>query len=400
MTGPNADTIEVPPDDWDAVFETDLTPDSLQEDTSTAAPADTPAAVPEPSAVPALEHSATTAEGAPAKGVDPNRNPDGTFKAKPKDNAPVSRQQAASATAAAATLQGFTPPTGGNALTFRVDGEEVTPKGALAFPDGYWIPRQTWDREIRPHYLGSRNAWRQRERDLASQVAERERAVNTERTIADKIQAEVLALIESGPDGIAAWLQNYHQNAPVMMAQIEKTRAIEELAAVRAAQQEQQEAVHAAALAPRMQQWLHDAMTHTIKQTPELAVLGENPEELSGLRDEFWETYGQALFWEAEHADPARGIAQGAIYVNPDTLLVALNREAQKVQVIRDRLTRANAAAKANAAVIAPTVTAPVPSRATPPAAANGTPHQRASRARESFDSVDFVNQEFKDLEL
>lgn len=405
MTAPGAtNPNELTDSDFDTLLNIDFDPDSSDQPTPPTPPAPAPAESEPPATDAALDaqrgaptEPATSVAGPPATDQPPRRA-DGTFApkteatAKPAE-APAAGQQPATQPPAVA---GFTPPLDSQPFSFRVDGEEVQPKGALAFADGYYFPKAVWDREIRPHYLGSRNAWRQRERDYQTRIFDAERATQTERNVADKIQQEVLTLLESGPDAIQAWLENYRQNAPLMRANIEKARYQEELEALKAAQQEQQEAAHAEALRPRLQQGLVYNVTEIIKELPELSVLGDTPDDVARVATDLWENYGPQCFIEHEQADPARGIAPGQITLNTEFVINRLQREAAKYHTIRDRALRANSAAKSNAAALTPAAPVQTP-RATPPAKPSQASRKPAPRRLEPT-TDDIVDESFKDF--
>jgi len=321
------------------------------------------------------------------------RGPDGKFIAKSESaGAPtvtkVGVSQADSAVAPAAVAPAapaaFKLPDGAQPFPFKVDNEQVTLDGVVRYPEGVWIPAEAWDRQFVPKYLGSRQRWMQERQQWGQREEQFARQVETERNTNAKLLAEVKTLLEAGPEAMQAWLQEYHTNAPLMLARMESVHAKEQLAAMERERQAEVEDAQAQAMVPRLQQWLGDAVALTVKDTPEFAALGTDPKELHGLALELYDTYGAQLFWEADKAYPEMGIAQGQILVNPHTLTSALQREARRVNTIRSRVLTAKEAEERNKAALASSATASSPASPRQPA---GPPAKPAPKKKNDYEA-------------
>jgi hypothetical protein len=229
----------------------------------------------------------------------------------------------------------------------KVDGQEIPIEGASVHGDYLVIPKATWDRTIRPQYLGDRTVWRQKEQGYQRQLQQVAAQQSEETLRARGLLAKVAELDKGGPEAWATWLDNFHQNRPILEAEI-KARIAEQRAA--ALEQQQRAVVEEQAKAaeePLYQQHLIDTLRQALAQD-EYKVLASEQDEL--LR-ELWEDHRDRLFVVADRDYPEYGVRQGEPAFNYDALNALLTRQAAKAAKVRQQVEQLERAAKVNASV-------------------------------------------------
>jgi hypothetical protein len=137
----------------------------------------------------ALDHEPSDDEEAPAADPTPTASSVGSDPAASPDSAAVSP---ATGTPAQASTPATSPPAGSvsppvdHPLTFRVDGKDFAPKGAVVRPDGaVVIPKESWHALHREN-LADRGPWRERETRYRQTIAELSQTASSQRTAAEQ----------------------------------------------------------------------------------------------------------------------------------------------------------------------------------------------------------------------
>jgi hypothetical protein len=242
------------------------------------------------------------------------------------------------------------PPPGGSPFQFTVDGTPITPDGALQYPEGVWIPTEVWDRQIRPNYLANRQTWRAKEADYQRQIRQGQEVQSEKAARADALLAKVAEIDKGGPEAWAAWLDEFHQNRPILEAQIRAQLAESRAQAFEAAEQERRAEAEAEALVPQLRQHL-DSTLKTYLARDEFKVLASEAERLLGA---LWEDHAARLFFEADRDYPEYGLARGQPAFRYDEFQRLLEREAAVARQWSEKVKAVEAAAKRNAAAVSP----------------------------------------------
>jgi hypothetical protein len=381
MTSPQVDA-GAGPDEFD--FSDVFTEDSTPAPEPTSATGDSSAPPPESSS-PGLD--------------DGQSSPESTAPEAPEDDGlgtPDAPPPPASAAGAPAPTDGTPPPTAAplvapeNAqFAFKADGAEVQLKGAWVTSDGAHIviPKGVWDREFRPHFIGNRQQWMQKERGYHSQIQQLQAAKSQKETEAEAVVAEVAEMLSKGPDAFAEWADNFAINAPLLLERA-KANAYKQQLDSRAQQETaQQEQERVQQLIPQLQDRLATALEQALSR-PDFQLLAATQDEKVELLRDLWTQHGQTLFWEQPDDDPARGIPKGYIGFNEDALANLLSQRAQQIKRVLDRQKATTSVAQKNKAALQPTGIQQKPNNGQRPAAPAPSQPQRPENYRDFKDKL------------
>lgn len=311
-----------------------------------------------PAASPGDEPSATP--GGPATPSSEQEPPQpGTQPAPP----PPEGGQAASPQAPGAAADAYPP------LAYRAGGEEFEIPGSAVGEDGAFIPREVLGEVSRLISQGvyHERHWQQELRNREAQATERVRAAEQKAAEAEAILSSLDRLRQAGPEKMAEWLDGLERNWPLLMAEAKNQLLERQLQESSAAEQERQQIARGEELAPQIE----DTLVATVEQLVGMP-------QYQGLDGEQFlrrlvQTRLDQIFTEAEYDDPSRGIRAGDVLVDYDVITSEADHE-------MGLLRQAAAAAKRNAAVLAPSGTPPT-------VGAGGTPAPSAERERPKFKS-------------
>jgi hypothetical protein len=150
----------------------------------------------------------------------------------------------------------FQPPVGGEPFHLRVDGRDIPIEGAAMHGDYLVIPKDAWDRVIRPQYLADRGAWRQKEAGYQRHIQQLGTHRSDTELRAQAMLGKIAELDKGGPEAWANWLDNFAQNRPVLEAEIKARIAEQRAQAMEQQQHQQRQEAQAAQLEPLYQQHL------------------------------------------------------------------------------------------------------------------------------------------------
>lgn len=269
-------------------------------------------------------------------------------------------------------------PLGGEPFVARVDGTDLTLTGAKAFPDFILIPRETWDRELRPKYLGDRNGWRHREQQYQRQVQELSQARSVKEERADALTAKLLELFND-PAKLEAEYANWAQRGPVLVAEATAEATRRQLEAYQARDREAQEAERERALEPELQNELGMTVERLLAE-PEFRGMEE------ALAVEFvrqmWATHQRFGYHDqGVFSRTARGIR-----VNEDFLRDALTREYRRGKREQGQAKTAERTKALNQAAVAPAKPTPGPTKNVTGVKAPAKPTEKPNFSDPDFD--------------
>lgn len=246
-------------------------------------------------------------------------------------------------------------PLGGDPFVAKVDGTELALTGAKAVGDFILIPRDTWDRELRPKYLGDRTAWRQKEQQYQRQVHELANARTDKEARADALSAKLLELFQN-PDKLAAEYENWTQRGPVLVAEAQAEATRRQLEAYQAREREQQEQERERALEPELQNELGVTVERLLAE-PEFRGV---PEEVAvEFVRQMWATHQRFGY----HQNGVFNRGPRGIEVNPDFLREALTREARRTRTEQVQAKTTERTKALNQAAVAPAKPTPGPTK-------------------------------------
>jgi hypothetical protein len=269
--------------------------------------------------------------------------------------------------------------------SLRVDGQRVDLEGAYLEADEIRIPREVWERQIQPNYMGDRRVW-QREREHFNRQLQALADDNRPEVIRANLFADrFLAMAAMDPmDRDEAW-ETLLREIPIVEANA-RVEAAERRARAyegQVTQQYQQET--AEAVVPVLHDTLGQYVTNAL-QHETLKGLGLSPEE---LHKALWDEFGLALFEDADatNADfqtPAGGVRMDMQRIDrfltrqgeavrhaqaaADQRVKAAEKDAAEARAQIKKAQEAAEAAKRNAQVLAPTP------KDTPVVTASGSP--------------------------
>lgn len=253
----------------------------------------------------------------------------------------------------------FQPPEGGEPFHLRVDGRDIPIQGAAMHGDYLVIPKDAWDRVIRPQYLADRGAWRQKEAGYQRQLQQMQAVRSDTELRAQAMLAKIAELDKGGPEAWAGWLDNFAQNRPVLEAEIKARIAEQRAQALEQWQQQQAQEAQAAQIEPLYQQHLAQTLDQYLAQDGYKVLAGERDE----LLRELWEDHRERLFVKADRDIPEAGIRQGEDAFSFDAMERVLDRVAAKAKKYAAQTAKVQQAAKLNASVTPPKPAKPVPPR-------------------------------------
>lgn len=312
----------------------------------------------------AAEADDVVAEDDGAVGEQP-RGPDGKFLSKPEAAAAEPTDPAAAAAAAAAELPD--PFAAYSPFQFRVDGTDVNLDGIRANDTHVVIPRELWQRELMPNYLGSREAWQEQRGQWTQREREYQQAIQQEQLERKAVVDEFNALI-SDPQRLQQFLTDFERELPVLQQKLRADAAERQLHAQQyRLQQQQQQAEYSHAFEAGTTAF--EAECVSLLKDPAFSALAASPEERDDLLAEIWTLGGpQHVLIDA----------RGQVSIDKDWLQQQFARRASVLARREAQWRKVSTTEQRNAAAVAPPATSP---RTAPIPKANGskpaTPNRR-----------------------
>lgn len=260
------------------------------------------------------------------------------------------------------TTAGYTPPTG-DPFTFTVDGQQVAVDGAVVAGDYIVIPKTVWDRQIRPNHLADRRVWREKERAYSTALQEAQQGFDERVARADAILARVAELNQAGPEAWAQWLDQFHQNAPLLEAQAREMAARQQLERIQAAETARAQHEQASTLVPVLRQHLERAVETAIG-LEDYKLLAP---DAAALKELLWSEEAERLFFVPERDDPGMGWRAGEVAFRTDVFQRLLDRQLLTAKRVGQQAAQVAQAAKHNQAATAKATTRAKATTPTPP---------------------------------
>lgn len=303
--------------DRDSLVE-DLFEASTDADPVAAPVADTPAQAP--------EATAATPAGA-------------TPESEPPDASPAAAAEPAQVPGASDPQQPFTPPDRGDPLTLRVDGVEVPVPDARRI-DGYIvIPERSFARVIQTR-LADRGSIARREQGYQQKIAELERGTDVRIRKADAVLARVQELLDD-PAKLEAFAMDHQRNAPLLIARAEAEMLRQQVEQQAARDAEAAEARAIEEATPHLQEALRGSVDeYVVEMRADLT-----PEQRHELAAAVWRSAADAIFTRAN----------GQYSADEGAFRAAAERELTRIEAQIARQKQTTAAARTNAAAVAPT---------------------------------------------
>lgn len=239
------------------------------------------------------------------------------------DGTDASEQPDASAAPAAQqpnTPSSQTPSEDIKPFSFRVDGKEVAPKGAVRVNGFIAFPEETWNRDMH-NLLADRGEIRRREAALQKQLADRDPEKHPDVQKSRELLKSLDALMSAPEDQLVERILTIRDQWPVLQANARAAilqRQLDERNG-QVSEREQQES--RAEWEPRLKEGL-DARIQTVLEMPEFKSLGLKP---GPLAKKMWRL-GQGAFVEKE---------DGQVYVNDEALLEFIEADAEQIREFR-----------------------------------------------------------------
>lgn len=272
------------------------------------------------------------------------------------------------------------PPAAPVPFTFRVDGREVSPKGAVVQPDGTIAFTPESFRTFQQQYVADRGVWRQKEQQYQRQIEQTARQQTAAQAQAEAILTAITKAAEQGDQAIYDLATGFAQNLPKLKAEAEARFYRTQL-------EEQERATAPQQAAQQWESWKEareDALDHAIQwaeqQEDYKAIAGQT----AGFRKQLSELSESGKLWKLNE--------QGQPVLDEQVFkwFIGLHAEAAKAKA---EAKAAAEIAKRNQASLTPKVNAPpmpgasAPAPAAVPATAAGlTAKERWARFRDSED--------------
>lgn len=193
-------------------------------------------------------------------------------------------------------LSTYAPPEGGRPWTPRVDGTTLALTGAMEYPTGYWIPRETFSRELKYH-MGNRDVW-QRERETLVQENQRLQTVQNEGTAKAQALLGKLDQLFGDENAALAALENWRTEGPRLMAEAERELLKTQVTRYERLEQQRQEQARFTELIPQLRDQV-GLEVEEILSSRGVPWNGDatSKEQWARWFEETWQDYGlQALY--------------------------------------------------------------------------------------------------------
>lgn len=268
-----------------------------------------PAAAPAPASSPAIEGPGAPGPSVPAAPDEPGLAAPPSPGAQPR--APASAQPSVPgqppAAPAGAAPTGAPEPWSFRAdrQTFFVEGSSVDADGSLRIPKSQLPLVQQLLAEGAAH----RGSWREQKAEYEARIAELEQSVEQHPDLlrARAFNAKLNALMEQGPDAVAAWLDKFEQNREVLKHQAENAVLKHQLEDGTRKQTAADQDREAQALVPVMQESLQGVIGELATQFP--GVDGGK------LYTRLMRSFADRVFYEVPVAERRRGLAAGEVQI-------------------------------------------------------------------------------------
>lgn len=207
-------------------------------------------------------------------------------------------------------------------FSFKVHGKTVDVDGAqfLKLPEedggeGYWIPREAWQRQVQP-YIQDPQAWVQERRELHQRIQDLDPTRNEHVVRAQALSQQIQSLLDAGPEALLQWAQNYEQNKQVLLAQAEQQLLRAENQRLAQTHEQQQLAEQQKQLEPQLRTALDNSIDRVREQMFGDLNLPENAKKR--IADRLWRVRDK-LFFVADEANAAtHGVAPGTPMIQTD----------------------------------------------------------------------------------
>jgi hypothetical protein len=258
----------------------------------------------------------------------------------PDDDAPPAAQTAP----AADSEEGDDGP---EAVPFvaKFDKQELAVDGAYEVGDLIVIPKEAFQRQIRPH-LGDRHAWMRTEKALKAEVARLQGEKGEKESLADSLVEEITRLTSPGNEAeLMEFLNDMERQGPILQANAKAAAAEKRLRDIEAREQERYREEEEAELPQVMEASVSDWVDRLAAGHPDLQGVeldtASLKRELLGLKEK--------VFIRADRDYPDAGVKKGDLAVDTDLVFALMRQEAQAQKRIAARLKERTAAAATNA---------------------------------------------------
>jgi hypothetical protein len=246
------------------------------------------------------------------------------------------------------------------AWSYRAGGDEYAFPGSVRGSDGAFFPNAVLD-EL-DHYVSQgvyhERYWQQELEQRAQSVATQLLEGHPKILEAEATLAAIDRLLKSGPEKVAAWLDDLERNRPTLMAEAKAEALARQLEAAKAGETERAEERDAQVLVPQLENTLWTTIER-ICADPRAKGLDPNR-----FYSRLVATRLDQIFFEADRDYPEYGIHKGETLVNYDVIVDEAKYEVALLQQAGNAA-RANAGVLGKGAEVPPTVR--TASTATPP---------------------------------
>lgn len=272
------------------------------------------------------------------------------------------------------------PPAAPVPFTFRVDGRDVSPKGAVVQPDGTIAFTPESFRTFQQQFVADRGVWRQKEQQYQRQIEQTAQQQTAAQVQAEAILTAITKAAEQGDQAIYDLATGFAQNLPKLKAEAEARFYREQLERQEKAAAPQQAAQQWESWQAAREEALDLAVQWAEQQDDYKAIAGQT----GAFRKQLSELSESGKLWKLNE--------QGQPVIDEQVFkwFIGLHAEAAKAKA---EAKAAAEIAKRNQASLTPKVNAPpmpgasAPAPAAVPATAAGlTAKERWARFREAED--------------
>jgi hypothetical protein len=314
--------------------------------------------------------------GQPATAPDPDAPPADEETDQPEGGSPPADTPAAATADAGDGTEGAEPEA--VPFTFKVDRTEVAVPNAYAVGDMIVIPKEAWERTIRPN-LANRQEWVRERGTLTRQIQTLQSSRSEKERQADALVDELTRILTPGnEEELHAFLNDLERQGPILQAKAEARALREELDARR---QQEEETEREAEEAPEA---LSEGLDHWI------GALAEGHPDFKGVQfdradlRESMMRLKDKVFVRAPQDYPENGVKKGDLVVDTDFVFAVMSRDAAVHRKLAQRDAQRRQAEAANQPdrprkEVPPTVNGKATATAGKGGSDTGEPQDRAS---------------------
>lgn len=278
------------------------------------------------------------------------------------------------------------PPFQETPWSFRVDGTEVKPDGAMLTERGILIPAKAWD-QVRGQYLGNRESWRQQQTAWQQRESQYQEQVGRERQAAQVANQFVQTLIQEAqqsPKQFVERLDGLIADLPLRVKQAEL-----EIYRQRDEQRQQERQHHEVAQATeRLEndlQAFFGSQVQELLKDPAFAPIARRPDEMQDMIRDLYDRHGLGIFESVPTSEAGYAAQRGLVALTqlgdkvigwyPDRLREQVSVRADREKARHAAWTAAQKVEQRNTATLAAPKAVPAakaPSSAAAPRQTNG----------------------------